>query len=127
MLWKARKIIPIYSIFSIDLNHFLLAPYGVRESAQKLGRRGLPSQNGNFQERTKGVINPREKAVQVKVQAAAAGKEEETVDDAPGALSLPSKMRYPFGRVFLDLMDLSAGLLRRHGRLAFWLPVHRNE
>lgn len=39
----------------------------------------------------------------------------------------PSKTRYHFARVFLDLMNLASKLLRVRGRLAFWLPVHRLE
>lgn len=42
-------------------------------------------------------------------------------------IRFPEKTVYNLSSVFLDLLDLSAKLLRIGGRIAFWFPVLREE
>ncbi|KAH7700369.1 Protein Y71F9AL.1 [Aphelenchoides avenae] len=50
-----------------------------------------------------------------------------TEEGASREVRFPEKTVYNLSSVFLDLLDLSAKLLRIGGRVAFWFPVLREE
>ncbi|KAL3123183.1 hypothetical protein niasHT_010353 [Heterodera trifolii] len=110
-------------------------PYGIRERGQRLGsdKRKTPKENeiGNGWHKngqTESAEKDRKGNSSESLAKSAIKKNvgnEDQIDHF--GVGFPEKQKYAMSNVFLDLMDLSARLLRPGGRLAFWFPVCRSE